>query len=49
LDVPLFTGSGDVGTLALPTEAQVESGVGFGTGGTEFTGTLTAGGGNYAY
>jgi hypothetical protein len=33
------------GTLDLPTEAQVESGVGFGAGGTEFEGTLTGGGG----
>jgi hypothetical protein len=34
-----------IGTLALPTEAQVQSGVGYGAGGTEFTGTLTTGGG----
>jgi hypothetical protein len=34
-----------IGTLALPTEAQVQSGVGYGAGGTEFTGTLVGGGG----
>jgi hypothetical protein len=34
-----------IGTLALPTVGQVESGVGYGASGTEFTGTLVAGGG----
>lgn len=38
-------GKGLAGTLALPAEAQVGSGVTFGAGGTEFTGTLAAGGG----
>jgi hypothetical protein len=33
------------GTLALPTVGQVESGVGYGASGTEFTGTLVVGGG----
>jgi len=32
-----------IGTLALPTVGQVESGVGYGASGTEFTGTLVAG------
>ena len=31
------------GTLVLPTEAQVESGVGFGASGTEFTGSFVGG------
>lgn len=39
------TVDGATGTFAVPTEAQVESGVGFGAGGTEFEGTLSAGGG----
>jgi hypothetical protein len=34
------TVNGATGTFAVPTEAQVESGVGFGAGGTEFTGEL---------
>jgi hypothetical protein len=34
-----------IGTLALPTVGQVQSGVGYGAGGTEFTGTLVGGGG----
>jgi hypothetical protein len=34
-----------IGTLVLPAEADVESGVDYGAGGTEFTGTLVAGGG----
>jgi hypothetical protein len=34
-----------IGTLALPTVGQVESGVGYGASGTEFTGTLVVGGG----
>jgi hypothetical protein len=29
--------------MTLPTEAQVETGVQFGAGGTEYTGTLEAG------
>jgi len=33
------------GTLELPAEADVELGVGYGEDGTEFTGTLAAGGG----
>ena len=33
------------GTFAVPTEPQVEDGVGFGADGTEFTGELVAGGG----
>jgi hypothetical protein len=39
------TVDGATGTFAVPTEAQVESGVGFGAGGTEFTGTFEGGGG----
>ena len=35
---------GAAGTLTLPTVAQVETGVQYGAGGTEFTGTLSAGG-----
>jgi hypothetical protein len=34
------------GTVTLPTEAQVETGVQYGADGTEFTGTLSGGGGN---
>ena len=34
---------GGTGTLELPAEADVESGVGYGTDGTEFEGTLTGG------
>ena len=37
--------SGTLGTFAVPTEAQVEDGVGYGADGTEFEGTLVAGGG----
>jgi hypothetical protein len=37
-----------IGTLALPTVGQVESGVGYGASGTEFTGTLVVGGGGEA-
>ena len=33
------------GTFTIPTEAQVEDGVTFGAGGTEFEGTLVTGGG----
>lgn len=45
--VPRYVG-GDNGTLVLPTEAQVELGVDFGAGGTEYTGTLLSGaGGTY--
>jgi hypothetical protein len=39
------TVNGATGTFAVPTEAQVESGVGFGAGGTEFEGTFEGGGG----
>ena len=35
----------DNGTLQIPAEADVKAGVGYGAGGTEFTGTLAAGGG----
>jgi len=35
----------DNGTLQIPAEADVKLGVGYGGGGTEFTGTLAAGGG----
>ena len=38
------TSDGAAGTLVQPTEAQVELGVGFGASGTEFTGSLSAGG-----
>lgn len=34
-----------LGTLALPAEADVKTGVGYGGDGTEYTGTLVAGGG----
>lgn len=34
-----------LGTLALPAEADVKAGVGYGGDGTEYTGTLVAGGG----
>lgn len=34
-----------VGTVELPTEAQVELGVGYGANGVEFTGTFAGGGG----
>ena len=34
-----------LGTLALPAEADVKTGVGYGGAGTEYTGTLVAGGG----
>jgi hypothetical protein len=36
---------GGTGTLVVPTAAQVEEGVGFGAGGTEFTGEFQGGGG----
>lgn len=36
------TGIEFTGNLVLPTEAQVEDGIGFGASGTEFTGTLGA-------
>ncbi len=36
------------GTLVVPTAGQVKLGVGYGAGGTEFTGTLAAGGGGYS-
>jgi hypothetical protein len=39
------TYAGFTGTLTLPAEAQVEDGVTYGAGGTEFEGTLVAGGG----
>lgn len=38
------TTNGAAGTLTLPAEEDVESGVQYGAGGTEFTGTLAAGG-----
>jgi len=41
-----YGGTDFLGTLVLPTEAQVEDGVGFGADGTEFEGTLAGGGGN---
>lgn len=37
-----FNSGGSTGTLVVPAEADVQSGVGYGTGGTEFTGTFTA-------
>lgn len=37
---------GGAGTFAVPAEADVENGVQYGAGGTEFTGTLTGGGGS---
>jgi hypothetical protein len=37
--------SGVAGTLTLPAEADVETGVTYGAGGTEFTGTLAGGAG----
>jgi hypothetical protein len=40
-----FNSSPRTGTLVLPAEADVEAGVGYGAGGTEFTGTLGASGG----
>lgn len=40
-----YNDAASTGTLTLPTEAQVETGVTYGAGGTEFTGTLSAGGG----
>jgi hypothetical protein len=38
-----FSGSLVNGTVVLPAEAEVEDGVGFGAGGTEFVGTLVTG------
>lgn len=43
------TTDGATGTLTLPAIADVESGVQYGAGGTEFTGTLTAGSGAGAW
>jgi hypothetical protein len=40
-----FNSGASEGNLVLPAEEDVESGVQYGTAGTEFTGTLTAGGG----
>lgn len=38
-----FIGGPFTGTFIVPTEAQVESGITFGSGGTEFTGSLVGG------
>jgi hypothetical protein len=41
----LLVFDGATGTLTLPAVGDVETGVQYGAGGTEFTGTLTAGSG----
>lgn len=38
------TTNGQAGTLTLPAEANVATGIQYGAGGTEFTGTGTVGG-----
>jgi hypothetical protein len=39
------SGVAEYGTLVVPAEADVKSGEPYGAGGTEYTGTLVAGGG----
>ena len=46
LSVTYGASLGTTGTFKVPSVGDVKLGVGYGAGGTEFTGTLTGGGGN---